>query len=156
MIITSDKIRALLKTNFDQKKMFLQKKLYKTDGLKDKKFYAPSLIDFRYDYKKAREEIADDLNVSLDCLIKIGSGDDGIWDCDNYSLALSAKLKTIHHRRYLNKEHDLKYEYAIFTCEVLGHSFNIVFVEQGIYFADLMVDYIWSIKENKPMLIKFA
>ena len=153
--ITSDEIKSIIRSNFGY---FFKYALW------DTVYYCPKIEDFKKDYEIAKKNIANDFNLPIDEVRSVWSNLDNresiVWDCDNVVRELKSALDKIHYKRYLNKEHDIAYEYAAFgvygyhyTNPNVRHVYLMVLTdEREIFFIDFP-DYVWSINEWKPKLV---
>ena len=166
MKITSDEIRELIKTHLDADRGYFSEKLYKTKAIKDSSFYAPSPVDLKHDFEEAKIWIARDFAIAVEDVKSLATNPFTIWDCDNMARDLRTKLNKLHFRRYLQKKHNIDVEYAafqvtdqrayVFSQYPVIHDFIMIFTENGIYFADLMQDKVWSIDDFKPAIISIG
>jgi hypothetical protein len=153
--ITSKEIKSIIKSEFGYG--------FKYD-LRDMIYYSPKIEDFKKDYEIAKKNIANDFGIPVDELRSIWSNLNNlgttIWDCDNVVRELKSALDKIHYKRFLKKEHNIKYEYAAFGAygwhynyTDMEHVYLMVLTdEREIFFVDFP-DYVWSIDEFKPKIL---
>lgn len=171
-IITSTSIREQIKQHLDANKGWLDHKLYKTMAIKDTSFYTPSPAVLRQDYINAKQWIADEFKINPQDVKRLATNPETIWDCDNMARELRQVLNRSHFKKYRKKEHNIPhnipYEYATLQvtdiskinfgpiAKEIVHDFVMIFTTEGIYFACLMMDKVWSIDESKPNIISIG
>ena len=160
MLLTSAKIRELIRVNFDEGKGFWEDKLSKTNNLRDKSFYSPPAKELEADFIEAKALIAKRFGVSASQASYLATTED-IYDCDNMARRLRAELSDIHYYRYRKGLHACPWEYGCLQVtdkstidgQILLHDFCMIFAQEGIFFADLMRDDVWPIEDFKPNII---
>jgi len=167
-IITSDEIRQTIKTQFKSDRGFFSKKLYESESIKDKSFYTPSPAALQADYKQVVAIVAADFGISPTQVKNLATNPETIWDCDDMAREFRQGYIKLHFKRYLGLEHKINVEPAAFqvteksiknfgqlSFEVI-HDFVMIFTTNGIYFADMMKDKVWSINDFKPAIISIG